>query len=403
MRRRFCAIPAHMQNHLLIFFMEQNSVYSSCNPKKHIAKNTHTPIVQVPHILIEITNCNRHIYPLYWAQDETKGCRDDPVSWRQTAERGNYMARGKETVQQAPLSIRLKRNFIRYKYIYVMLLPIIIYYAIFCYGPMGSIVIAFQNFKPALGISGSKWVGFKHFVDFFTGPYAWRLIRNTLTLNILQILFGFPIPIIVALLINEIRCKTYKKFVQTVSYMPHFISLVVMCSLLLTFSRSDGIFNDFLSLFGIPRTNLMANSALFRPMFVLSGIWQEAGWGSIIYLATLSTIDPGLYEAATIDGANRLQRMLYVSFPGLVPIIIVQLIMRVGNILTMGFEKVFLLYNPLTYDTADIISTFIYRQGLELTNYSFGTAVGLFNSVVNLVILVAANYISKKTTEESLW
>lgn len=298
---------------------------------------------------------------------------------------------------------RLKKNFVRYRYIYLMLLPVVVYYAVFCYGPMSGIVIAFQNFKPALGVSGSKWVGWKHFVDFLTGPYAWRLIRNTLMINILQIIFAFPVPIIVALLINEINCKGYKKAVQTISYMPHFISLVVMCGLLVNFCRSNGIFNDFLSLFGFERRNLLAEANLFRPIYVLSGIWQEAGWGSIIYLATLSTVDVGLYEAATIDGANRFQRMLHVSFPGLLPIIIVQLIMRVGNILTTGFEKVFLLYSPLTYDTADIISTYIYRQGLELSNYSYGTAVGLFNSVVNLIILVMANYISRMVTEESLW
>lgn len=298
---------------------------------------------------------------------------------------------------------RLKKNFVRYRYIYLLLLPVVVYYAVFCYGPMSGIVIAFQNFKPALGVSGSKWVGWKHFVDFLTGPYAWRLIRNTLMINILQIIFAFPVPIIVALLINEINCKGYKKAVQTISYMPHFISLVVMCGLLVNFCRSDGIFNDFLSLFGFERRNLLAEANLFRPIYVLSGIWQEAGWGSIIYLATLSTVDVGLYEAATIDGANRFQRMLHVSFPGLLPIIIVQLIMRVGNILTTGFEKVFLLYSPLTYDTADIISTYIYRQGLELSNYSYGTAVGLFNSVVNLIILVMANYISRMVTEESLW
>lgn len=313
------------------------------------------------------------------------------------------MRREKKRKQEEAFAVRLKKDFIRYRYIYLMLLPVVIYYAVFCYGPMSKIVIAFQNFKPALGISGSKWVGMKYFIDFFTGPYAWRLIRNTLLLNILQIILAFPVPIILALLINEIQCRPYKKLVQTVSYMPHFISLVVMCSLLLTFSRSDGIFNDFLALFGVERSNLMANAKLFRPMYVLSGIWQEAGWGSIIYLATLSTIDPGLYEAATIDGASRFQRMLYISFPGLVPIIIVQLIMRVGNILTMGFEKVFLLYNPLTYDTADIISTYIYRQGLELTNYIYGTAVGLFNSAVNLLILVLANRLSRKATGESLW
>lgn len=299
--------------------------------------------------------------------------------------------------------VKLKRNFARYKYIYLMLLPVLIYYGIFCYGPMGGTVIAFQNYKPALGIEGSPWVGVKHFRDFLTGPYAWRLIRNTLLINVLQILFAFPIPIILALLINEIRCKPYKKIVQTVSYMPHFISLVVMCGLLATFCRSDGLFNDILNTFGISRRNLLAEPGLFRMIYVGSGIWQEAGWGSIIYLATLSTVDPGLHEAAAIDGANRLQRMIHVSFPGLVPIIIVQFIMRMGNILTQGFEKVFLMYSPLTYDTADIISTYIYRQGLELTNFSYGTAVGLFNSIVNLVILVAANSISRKMTKESLW
>lgn len=306
-------------------------------------------------------------------------------------------------MQKQKLLMKLKRNFVRYRYIYIMLIPIVLYYSIFCYAPMGGVVIAFQNFKPALGIAGSKWVGIKHFVDFLTGPYAWRLIRNTLTINIMQIVFAFPVPIIIALLINEIKCKKYKKVVQTISYMPHFISLVVMCGLLITFCRSDGIFNDFLSMFGMERANLLANASLFKPIYVLSGIWQEAGWGSIIYLATLSTIDPGLYEAATIDGASRFQRMIYVSFPGLVPIIIVQLIMRIGNIMTTGFEKVFLLYSPLTYETADIISTYIYRQGLELSNYSYGTAVGLFNSAVNLIILVAANYISKRVTQESLW
>lgn len=299
--------------------------------------------------------------------------------------------------------LAVKKNFIRYKYIYLMLLPIVVYYAVFCYGPMGGVVIAFQNYKPALGIAGSKWVGLKHFADFLTGPYAWRVIRNTLMINIQQIIFAFPVPVIVALMINEIHHRGYKKAIQTISYMPHFISLVVMCGLLTTFCRSDGIFNDFLALFGAERTNLLANASLFQPIYVLSGIWQEAGWGSIIYLATLSGIDPGLYEAATIDGASRFQKMRYVSFPGLLPIIIVQLIMRIGNILTTGFEKVFLLYSPLTYDKADIISTYIYRQGLEMSNYSYGTAVGLFNSVVNLIILVMANAVSKKVTQESLW
>lgn len=299
--------------------------------------------------------------------------------------------------------IKFKKNMIRYRYIYLMLLPVLIYFGIFCYGPMAGVIIAFQDYKPVLGIAGSKWVGLKHFMDFFAGPFAWRLIRNTLVINILQIIFAFPVPIILALLINEIRHKKYKQVVQTVSYMPHFISVVVICGLLKTFSMTDGLFNDILAVFGFERSNLLSNASLFRPIYVASGIWQEAGWGSIIYLATLSTVDPGLHEAAAIDGANRLRRMLHVSFPCLVPIIIVQFIMRMGNILTQGFEKVFLLYTPLTYETADIISTYIYRQGLELTNYSFGTAVGIFNSLINIIILVLVNNIFRKRSEQSLW
>jgi putative aldouronate transport system permease protein len=268
---------------------------------------------------------------------------------------------------------------------------------------MSGIIIAFQNYKPALGISGSKWVGFKHFVDFITGPYAWRLIFNTLAINVLQIIFAFPMPIILALLINEIRGVGYKKVVQTISYMPHFISLVVICGLLKTFCMSDGLLNDIIAFFGGERSNLLSNAGLFRPIYVASGIWQEAGWGSIIYLATLTTVDPGLHEAAAIDGANRLQRLIHISFPSLVPIIIVQFIMRMGNILTQGFEKVLLLYTPLTYETADIISTYIYRQGLELTNYSFGTAVGLFNSIINIAVLIVVNGTFRKHSEQSLW
>jgi putative aldouronate transport system permease protein len=268
---------------------------------------------------------------------------------------------------------------------------------------MTGVIIAFQNYKPALGITGSNWVGLKHFIDFFTGPYAWRLIRNTLAINVLQIIFAFPVPIVLALLINEIRNKRYKKVVQTISYMPHFISVVVICGLLSTFCRTDGLFNDIMAMFGIERFNLLSDASLFRPIYVASGVWQEAGWSSIIYLATLSTVDPGLHEAAALDGANRFKRMLHVSFPCLVPIIIVQFIMRMGNILTQGFEKVFLLYSPLTYDKADIISTYIYRQGLELTNYSFGTAVGIFNSVINIIILILVNNTSRRLTEQSLW
>lgn len=298
---------------------------------------------------------------------------------------------------------RLKKDVVMHRYLYLMLVPIVAYYIVFHYLPMAGSIIAFQDFAPAKGFWGSDWVGLKHFKDFLGGPYAWRLIRNTLLLNVYQIIFGFPIPIVLALLINEIRCKYFKKLVQTVSYMPYFISLVVICGLLLTFGRTDGLFNDFLVLFGVERTSLFARQELFRGLFTASGIWQQMGWGSIIYLATLSTVDQNLHEAAAIDGASRFKRMLHISFPALIPVIIVQLIMRLGNILTQGFEKIILLYNPLTYETADVISSYVYRRGILDMNYSFGSAVGIFNSVVGLTILVLANRMCGKLTGESLW
>ena len=314
-----------------------------------------------------------------------------------SAERVGSMTR------KEPFGVRWNKNFQRNKYIYLMLLPVVAYYIIFHYIPMAGIIIAFKDYAPAKGIWGSPWVGLENFVDFLTGPYAWRTIRNTLLINLYQIIFAFPCPIILALLINELRWKAYKKVVQTVSYMPHFISLVVVCGLLKDFSRTDGLFNDFLVLFGAERTSLLGRAELFRTIFVGSGIWQNVGWGSIIYLATLSGVDPNLHEAAAIDGANRLQRMVHVSFPALVPVITVQLIMRIGNIMSQGFEKVILLYSPLTYETADVISSYVYRRGLEEMEYSFGAAVGMFNSVVNLLMLTLANTISRRVSQESLW
>lgn len=298
---------------------------------------------------------------------------------------------------------RWRRNWAAYKYVYWMLLPILAYYVIFHYIPMLGSVIAFQNYKPALGIMGSKWVGLKHFRSFFRSPYAARVIINTLLINGLQILFGFPAPIIFALLLSEVRRKRYRQVVQTVSYMPHFVSLVVICGILTDFTMTDGLLNDVVALFGGERTNLLNRPELFKGIYVASGIWQNIGWGSIIYLATLTNVDPSLHEAAAMDGASRFQRMLHVSLPALAPIIVIQLIMRVGNILTQGHEKVILLYRPLTYETADIISSYVYRRGLQNADYSFGTAVSIFNSVVNLIILVSANAFSRKVSETSLW
>jgi putative aldouronate transport system permease protein len=300
-------------------------------------------------------------------------------------------------------SKRWALNFQKNKYLYLMLLPLLVYYFIFHYVPMGGAIIAFQNYKPALGFFKSPWVGLTHFKDFFTGPYAWRLIRNTLLLNVYQIIFGFPVPIILALMINEVRLRSFKKVVQTISYMPHFISLVVICGMLVTFSRTDGLFNDVRVLFGLPRLSLLAENSMFRTIFTASGIWQTMGWGSIIYLSALSGVDPNLYEAASLDGAGRIKKITHVSFPALTPIIIIQLIMRIGNILTQGFEKIILLYNPLVYENADVISSYVYRRGLQEMDYSFGAAMGIFNSAINLIILVTANSLARKYSEESLW
>ena len=297
-----------------------------------------------------------------------------------------------------------KRKILSNWQLYVFLLPAVIYFLVFCYGPMYGVQIAFKDFSPSKGIMGSPWVGLEHFERFFNAYYFWDLIRNTLTISIYSLAVNFVLPVLLALLLNEMKQGKLKSAVQTATYAPYFISAVVFCGMITTFlSPSSGIVNKAIEAFGGEAVPFLTTPKLFPSVYVWTNAWQQTGWGSIIYLATLSTIDTGLYEAATIDGASRFQRMLYVSLPGLAPIIIVQLIMRIGNILTTGFEKVFLLYSPLTYDTADIISTYIYRQGLELSNYSYGTAVGLFNSIVNLIILVAANYISKKVTSESLW
>lgn len=317
--------------------------------------------------------------------------------------KSNAIASGRSLVKSQRFGRRLLRDISSNRYVYLMALPIIGYYLIFHYIPMLGTVIAFQNYIPAKGFTGSDWVGMKHFIDFLTGPYAWRTIRNTVLINVYDIIFGFPMPIILSLLINEVGGRVFKKTVQTISYMPHFISLVVMCGIIVDFSRTNGLFNIVLSWFGFEPTNLLTQPNLFRPLFVVSGIWKTMGWGSIIYLATLSSIDPNLYEAAEIDGAGRFRKVVHITFPSLMPVITIQLIMRMGNIMSQGFEKVILLYNPLVYETADVISSFVYRRGLEEMNFSVGAAVGLFNSIINVLVLYCANLFSRHIVKESLW
>ncbi|HEU5103748.1 MAG TPA: ABC transporter permease subunit [Roseiflexaceae bacterium] len=295
------------------------------------------------------------------------------------------------------------KDFRRNKYIYLMLLPVLAYYIIFHYIPMYGAQIAFRDFVPARGIWGSEWIGFEHFEDFFKGIFFWRLMRNTLAINILDVLFGFPAPIVLALLLNELTSDRFKRVVQTITYMPHFISLVVVVGMLIDFLARDGLINNMLAWFGVTPTAYLQRPDLYWFIYVGSGIWQSIGWGSIIYLAAITTIDPTLYEAAKVDGASRLRQIWHITLPGIRPTIILLLILRIGMLMNVGYEKTILLYNPLTYQTADVISTYVYRKGILDANFGFSSAVGLFNSAINFVLLIIANRVSRRLSESGLW
>lgn len=297
----------------------------------------------------------------------------------------------------------IKADYRKNKYILFMAIPVFLWYFIFCYIPMFGISISFFDYNIARGFSGSPFVGLKHFKDFLTGFYAWRTIRNTLCISVMNLVFGFPAPIIIALLLNEVRCDPFKRTVQTISYLPHFISVVVVCGMLVDFAAKDGLFNDIVAALGGERTSFFLDPKYFRRLYVGSGIWQSAGWGAIIYLAALAGIDTQLYEAATLDGANRFQSLIHVTLPGIAQTIIVMLILNMGRLMSQGAEKVILLYNEGTYETADIISSFVYRRGIVESNYSYSAAVGLFNSVINLILLTATNSLSKKISGDGLW
>lgn len=297
----------------------------------------------------------------------------------------------------------VKVDWKRNKSLYLLVIPVIIFYILFMYKPMYGAIIAFQNYVPSKGILESKWVGFDQFIKFFTSPYFWRLIRNTIVLSVYSLLFCFPAPIILALLLNEVKNKKFKSVVQTFTYLPHFISMVVAVGIIKEFCLSDALINDLIVMLGGERSAILQNPALYRTIYIVSDIWQEVGWGSIIYLAALSGIDQQLYEAASIDGAGKWKQTLHVTIPGLMPTIIIMLILRMGSLMSMGYEKTILLYNPSTYETADIISSYIYRVGLLEQNWSYSTAIGLLNSVINCILLVSANKLSKRVTENSLW
>lgn len=288
--------------------------------------------------------------------------------------------------------------------LYLLIAPAFFYFLIFHYGPMYGIQIAFKNFIPAKGIWGSPWVGFDHFTRFFDSYYFWDLLWNTLSISLYELAVGFPLPIILALAFNEIRTGFFKKSVQTVTYAPHFISMVVMAGIIITFlSPSTGIINHMIQWFGFEPINFLTDPKWFKTMYVLSGVWQGTGWGTIIYLAALSGVDPQLHEAAIVDGASRWQRILNINIPAILPTITILMILNMGGILGVGYEKILLLQNSLNMSSSDVISTFVYRSGLVDAQYSFSTAVGLFNSVINAALLIIVNQIARKTSENSLW
>lgn len=305
--------------------------------------------------------------------------------------RNNKIEPSKKTRKNA-LIYSIKKN----REIYIMLIPVVLYYVVFRYAPMFGNMIAFQNYKVTKGILGSDWVGFKHFIAFFNDIFFLRVLKNTLTISVSSLLFSFPMPIIFALLLNEVKNLKFKKCVQTITYMPHFISTVIISSMILTYVAPNGVINAVIQALGFDKVPFMTDPKYFVGVYVISNIWQNLGWSSIIYISALSGINTELYEAAAVDGANRWKQTIHITIPGILPTISIMLIMQIGSLLSVGYEKILLLYNPAIYESADVISTYVYRKGILGAEYSFSAAVGMFNSIVNFILLVFANWFSKK-------
>ena len=308
----------------------------------------------------------------------------------------------KSALKKFIISNKINRNWI----MYVMLIPVIAYFAIFCYAPMYGITLAFKDYKVRAGIMGSPWTDpiFKYFLEYFNSPYFTRVLTNTIRLSLESLAFGFPLPILLALAINEVRSTKFKKFVQNVTYAPHFLSVLVLVGVIKSFTNSDyGIVNIAIRAMGVEGANWLQMDTMFRPLYIGSGVWQNIGWDAIIYIAALAGIDPTLHEAAMIDGASRLQRLWHINIPGILPTMVILLILNSGNIMNVGFEKVFLMQNDLNMAVSDVISTYAYRIGIESAQYSLSTAISLFNSVVNCIMLLLVNGISRRVNETSLW
>ena len=305
--------------------------------------------------------------------------------------------------QSGALRKRIARAWQKDKQLYILFLLPLIFFVLFKYAPMYGVLLAFKKFRVDRGILGSPWVGLDHFRKFLSDPYAYRLIQNTVVLRLYLLAVGFPAPIVLALLLNELTHERFKRFVQSASYIPHFLSLVVAMGMVINFLSTDGLVNQLVEGLGREPKNWLMLSEWFRPIYVLSGIWQHAGWASIIYLAALTAVDPLLYEAALVDGANRFQRLQHITIPGIMPTVIIMFILRVGQIMTVGWQKVLLLYTGATYETADVLGTYIYRRGIQGADFGFATAVGLFQAVVGGVFLIAANALARRMSETSLW
>ena len=297
----------------------------------------------------------------------------------------------------------LKKDWQANKLKYLMVLPVVIWLILFCYKPLYGIIVAFKKYSPGLGIAGSPWVGFKYFTEFFASPNFGRLLRNTLVLNFYGILFGFPIPILFAIFTNEVRNRFFRSTVQSISFFPYFISLVVICGMITQFCSLDGFIGQMFAQFTGSSDVLLQQPKYFRTIYIISDIWQGFGYGSVIYFAALCGVSHEIYEAAEIDGAGRIRKIIHVSIPSILPTIIIMLILRVGQVMNLGADKIILLYNPLTYETADIINSYVYRKGLQDFNWGLSTAVGIFNNVVNVVMLAIVNQIAGKVGETSLW
>ncbi|GFZ82770.1 sugar ABC transporter permease [Paenibacillus marchantiophytorum] len=300
--------------------------------------------------------------------------------------------------------IEWKSDLVKNKWLYILFLPALVWYILFAYWPMFGLVVAFEKYNVVKGIMGSKWVGLQNFKDIFSDIYFTQLLKNTFLLSLNSLIFGFPIPIVLALCFNEVRHMMFKKVAQTISYLPYFISTVIVCGLAITFlSPSTGIVNAIIGKFGFESTYFLQEPKYFRTIYVIVGVWQTMGFSAILYIAALAGISPELYEAAKIDGANRWKQLCYITFPSLIPTITIMLILSLGNMLNADFEKIILLYNPTIYETADVLNTYVYRKGLLDANYSYATAIGLFQGVVGFVLVLGANWLSKKANGTSLW